>query len=159
MCVFMFSELVEASYDPISTSQSLSLVQILSNLIQYYPTLNPESKNLNTLLNTIVLKLRNAIENDVFIPIYPKQMMEGRMNYFFQRQFAMGVKLLSNIVRWQGIVSDEIVFELALDALLNRYLLLAIRISDPFQAAAKCYMVILTILKIEFSILVTKLEQ
>ncbi|XP_022193893.2 PAX3- and PAX7-binding protein 1 [Nilaparvata lugens] len=135
------NQLVDASYDPISTSQSLSLVQIVSNLIQLYPTLSAESKNLNTLLNTIVLKLRNSIENDVFIPIFPKQMMEGRMNYFFQRQFAMAVKLLSNIVRWQGIVSDEIIFELALDSLLNRYLLLAIRISEPFQAAVKCYMV------------------
>lgn len=65
------------------------------------------------------------------------------MSAFFQRQFANAVKLLSNIVRWQGLLSDEVICEIAIDSLLNRYLLMGIRISEPTDAALKCHMVTL----------------
>lgn len=60
---------------------------------------------------------------------------------YFNRQFACAVKLLSNIVRWQGLLSDEVLCKVALDALLNRYLLLAMRTCDTMDAASKCHMV------------------
>ncbi|XP_075226312.1 PAX3- and PAX7-binding protein 1 isoform X2 [Lycorma delicatula] len=135
------NQLVEVSWDPVSTSQTLVLVQLVTHLIQQFPTLSNDSKNFTALLSTIVNRMRDAVENDVFIPIYPRHMMEGKINVFFQRQFASGVKLLSNLVRWQGILSDEVVFELALDSVLNRYLLSAARICDPLQGAAKCHMI------------------
>lgn len=135
------NQLVDVSWDPVSTSQTLTLVQLVTHLIQQYPTLSNDSKNFTALLNTIVTRMRDAVENDVFIPIYPRHLMEGKINIFFQRQFASGVKLLSNLVRWQGILNDDVVFELAVDSVLNRYLLSATRICEPLQAAAKCHMI------------------
>ena len=63
------------------------------------------------------------------------------MGVYFQRQFASAVKLLSNLVRWQGVLSDTVLCEVALDSLLNRYLLSAVRICDIVEAATKCQMV------------------
>uniref|UniRef100_A0A1B6M7W2 GCF C-terminal domain-containing protein n=2 Tax=Graphocephala atropunctata TaxID=36148 RepID=A0A1B6M7W2_9HEMI len=134
-------QLMGAQWDPMSTSQSLALVNVVTKLLQDYPTLGPNSKAFTLLINNIAEKMREAVDNDVFIPIYPRTIMDGRMSAFFQRQFATSVKLLSNIVRWQGLLSDEVICEIALDSLLNRYLLMAIRLSDATDAAVKCHMV------------------
>jgi GC-rich sequence DNA-binding factor len=67
------AELVEAVWDPLSTSQTLRLVGLLSRLIQEYPTVLPSSKPLEELVSAIIAKMKSAVENDVFIPIYSKQ--------------------------------------------------------------------------------------
>jgi hypothetical protein len=41
--------------------------------MQEYPTVLPSSKALEQLVSTIITKMKSAVENDVFIPIYPKQ--------------------------------------------------------------------------------------
>ena len=69
----MVTEVVDAMWDPLSTSQTQRLVSLLSSLLQEYPSLVSSSKPLNNLLSTIVEKMKSAVENDVFIPIYPRQ--------------------------------------------------------------------------------------
>lgn len=59
-----------------STSQTLRLVGIINRLIKEYPNLNDTSKQLETLFNAILDKIKAAVENDVFIPIFPKQYVE-----------------------------------------------------------------------------------
>jgi hypothetical protein len=49
------------------------LVGLLSRLIQEYPTVLPSSRPLEQLVNAVVAKMKSAVENDVFIPIYSKQ--------------------------------------------------------------------------------------
>ena len=56
-----------------STSQTLRLVGITNRLIRDYPNLNETSKKLEALFNAILEKIEAAVENDVFIPIFPKQ--------------------------------------------------------------------------------------
>lgn len=56
-----------------STSQTLRLVGLINRLIRDYPNLNETSKQLETLFNAIFEKIKAAVENDVFIPIFPKQ--------------------------------------------------------------------------------------
>lgn len=63
------------------------------------------------------------------------------MPAFFQRQTVSAIKLLRNLLCWQGVVSDLVLQEVALGALLNRYLMVALRTSEPIDAAAKCHMV------------------
>jgi len=46
---------------------------------------------------------------------------------FVYRQFWSGVKLMGNILTWEGILSDDLLRTLALDNLLTRYLLLSLR--------------------------------
>lgn len=52
-----------------SSSQTLRLVGLLAKYISEAPTLQPKSKQLEQLLQTILEKLKSAVDNDVFIPI------------------------------------------------------------------------------------------
>ncbi|KAK7871921.1 hypothetical protein R5R35_009725 [Gryllus longicercus] len=140
-------QLVIAQWDPVSTLQTLRLVGLLNRIIQEYPTLGPDSKPLHSLVKSIIDKMKNAVENDIFIPIYSRQISDSRsssMGQFFQRQFASAVKLLRNLLSFQGIVSDRILGEVALGSLLNRYLLAALRTCEPVDAAEKCNMIVTT---------------
>lgn len=72
---FLFIAIVERIWDPMSTSQTLRLVGTVNRLIREYPNLNDTSKPLETLFNAILEKIKSAVENDVFIPIFPKQLV------------------------------------------------------------------------------------
>ncbi|KAG8230484.1 hypothetical protein J437_LFUL013526 [Ladona fulva] len=155
------TQLVDCSWDPMSTSQTLRLVRIVAKIIEEYPTVTPyippsstdnsilspsSARALRALLLAIVDRLREAVDNDVFIPIHPKHVMDakgGAMGTFFQRQFWSAVKLLRNVVAWAGIISDSILGDLALHSILNRYLLAALRTCpDPIDAVSKCRMIV-----------------
>lgn len=78
---------------------------------------------------------------------------------FFQRQFAMAVKLLRNLLSWQGLLGDMQLKNLALGSLLNRYLLAGLRVSAPTEALCKANMVcylILTLIISYFCIYIEK---
>lgn len=57
---------------------------------------------------------------------------------FFQRQFASGLKLLRNVTSWQGIINDQMLKDLALGALLNRYLLSGLRVCQVLFKKKYC---------------------
>ncbi|KAG6804322.1 PAX3- and PAX7-binding protein 1 [Apis mellifera caucasica] len=138
------TSIVERIWDPMSTSQTLRLVGTVNRLIREYPNLNDTSKPLETLFNAILEKIKSAVENDVFIPIFPKQVLDTK-HQFFQRQFAMAVKLLRNLLSWQGLLGDTQLKNLALGSLLNRYLLAGLRVSIPNDALFKANMVMSTL--------------
>ncbi|KAJ8942846.1 hypothetical protein NQ314_009908 [Rhamnusium bicolor] len=128
------TQLVDRCWDPLSSSQTLRLVGIISRYIRRFPSLGPASKSLHNLFSAILHKMKTALEHDVFIPITPK--LADSKSPFFQRQFASGLKLLKNITSWQGILNDNTLKELALTSLLNRYLLSALKfciITDAVQ--------------------------
>lgn len=130
------TQLVDRCWDPLSSSQTLRLVGILGRYIRRFPSLGPDSKALSNLFNAVLHKLKSALENDVFIPIIPK--LAESKSPFFQRQFASGLKLLRNITSWQGILNDNSLKDLALNALLNRYLLSAVKVCLLTDAVSKC---------------------
>ncbi|KAI4483442.1 hypothetical protein M0802_013384 [Mischocyttarus mexicanus] len=136
--------IVDKIWDPMSTSQTLRLVGTVNRLIRDYPNLNDTSKPLESLFNSILEKVKSAVENDVFIPIFPKQILDNR-HQFFQRQFAMAVKLLRNLLSWQGLLGDAQLKNLALGSLLNRYLLAGLRVSSPPDALFKANMIMSTL--------------
>lgn len=70
-----FPAIVEKVWDPMSTSQTLKLVGTVNRFIDEYPNLNDKSKPLEILFNAIFEKSKAAVENDVFIPIFPKQLV------------------------------------------------------------------------------------
>lgn len=67
------NDFVEKVWDPMSTTQTFRLVQLISKLGRDYPSLRPKSKSLRTLFTALLDKIKLSIENDVFIPIFPKQ--------------------------------------------------------------------------------------
>ncbi|NWU81064.1 GCFC2 factor, partial [Onychorhynchus coronatus] len=73
--------------------------------------------------------MKKSVEEDVFVPFYPKSTVEDKSSPCFkfqERRFWSAVKLLSNVVLWDGIVQENKVRDLGLSKLLNRYLLLNI---------------------------------
>lgn len=69
------------------------------------------------------------------------RVLGGSGGAFFQRQFGTAVKLLRNLLAWQGVVADHVLRDVAISSLLNRYLLAALRTCEPVDAAEKCNMV------------------
>ncbi|XP_072751186.1 PAX3- and PAX7-binding protein 1 isoform X2 [Anoplolepis gracilipes] len=138
------TSIIEKIWDPMSTSQTLRLVGAINRFIKEYPNLNDTSKQLEILFNAILDKIKDAVENDVFIPIFPKQVLDTK-HQFFQRQFAMAVKLLRNLLSWQGLLGDMQLKNMALGSLLNRYLLAGLRVSCPTDALFKANMIMSTL--------------
>lgn len=89
-----------------------------------------------SLLPALADKLKDAIDNDVFIPIYPAR-PAAILGLFFQRQFWSAVKLLRNVLVFRGILGDATLQEFAMAALLGRYLLAALRTCEPLDALEK----------------------
>jgi len=136
------TQLITTCWDPLSSSQTVTLIGILTKFIQDYPTVTFKSKALISLIEKVIEKMKEAVDNDVYIPIYTKaRFNESKVNCFFMRQCTIAVKLLGNIVRWQGLLSDSTISKVALESLLNRYLLMAIKTCQPIQAANICQMV------------------
>ncbi|XP_030376119.1 PAX3- and PAX7-binding protein 1 isoform X2 [Scaptodrosophila lebanonensis] len=137
------TSLVTECWDPLSTTQTLRLVGFINRLAREFP-LNVTNKQLKKLFEAIIECMRSALENDVFIPIFPKQVYEAKTS-FFQRQFCSGLKLFRNFLSWQGILADKPLRELAIGALLNRYLLLAMRVCTANDAISKAYVIVNTL--------------
>lgn len=127
--------LADQVWDPLSSSQTACLVAFMQKLIKGYPTvLHGENRNAQELLKTIVLRMRRTLDNDILMPLFPKNVLENKNSgpyLFFQRQFWTCVKLLGNILQWHGILSNSALRELALDSTLNRYLLSALQSAEP----------------------------
>ncbi|XP_067897181.1 PAX3- and PAX7-binding protein 1 isoform X2 [Heterodontus francisci] len=65
--------LAENVWDPLSSSQTSRLVKLILKLVEGYPSVvNGENKYTQTLLKIIVLRIRKAVDEDVFVPLYPK---------------------------------------------------------------------------------------
>ncbi|TFK08620.1 beta/gamma crystallin domain-containing protein 3 [Platysternon megacephalum] len=65
---------VEHVWDPLSTSQTVSLVQLCKNIFEEHSlSKNESSKAKQDLVNSIVSRMKKSIEEDVFIPLYPKR--------------------------------------------------------------------------------------
>ncbi|XP_074847447.1 intron Large complex component GCFC2 isoform X2 [Carettochelys insculpta] len=125
---------VEHVWDPLSTSQSISLLHLCKNIFQEHSfSKNESSKVKQALVNAIVSRMKKSIEDDVFIPLYPQIAIEDRVSpqsKFQERQFWSAAKLLSNILLWDGLIPEDTLHELGLSKLLNRYLLL-ILLNEP----------------------------
>lgn len=63
------------------------------------------------------------------------RLQEARSS-FFQRQFSSALKLLRNILSWQGILADETLKSMAISTLLNRNLMMAMRVSQRPQKSS-----------------------
>ncbi|KAJ8348629.1 hypothetical protein SKAU_G00272180 [Synaphobranchus kaupii] len=127
--------LADQVWDPLSSSQTACLVAFMHKLIKGYPTvLHGDNRNTQELLKTIVLRTRRALDNDILMPLYPKNVLENKNSgpyLFFQRQFWSCVKLLGNILQWHGVLSNTALRELAVDSTLNRYILSALQSTEP----------------------------
>ncbi|XP_009903616.2 intron Large complex component GCFC2 isoform X2 [Dryobates pubescens] len=126
---------VKSVWDPLSTSQTKNLVQLCNNVFEKQGVSKTElSQAKEDLINAVVQRMKKSIEEDVFIPLYPKSAVEEKSSLcskFQQRRFWSAVKLLSNVLLWDGIVQEDTLCGLGLNKLLNRYLLLNLLNTPP----------------------------
>ncbi|XP_007901492.2 intron Large complex component GCFC2 isoform X1 [Callorhinchus milii] len=121
-------------WDPLSSSQTQNFVQLCAELKEEFAVFKDESKATQMLSKSIIMRIRISVEEDVFIPLYSKSVLEDRTSahsVFQERQFWSAVKLLGNIFQWDGLLPEQVLQEVGLDKLLNRYILLALQMSLP----------------------------
>lgn len=83
--VSFHTEIVKVQWDPLSIRETRQLSAVVRNILQY-PFIAPKSKLFIQLINTVIDKMKEAVENDTFIPILPKQYLNNSINnssYFF----------------------------------------------------------------------------
>lgn len=125
---------VELVWDPLSRRQSSSLAQLCHRLKDdYFLFLGEHSKPAKAFLDAVIGRLRSSVDEDIFVPLYPKKFLEDRSSpqcRFRDAQFWTAVKLLGNMALWDGVIPGEILKELMLDKLLNRYLMMTL-LNEP----------------------------
>ncbi|GIY73608.1 PAX3- and PAX7-binding protein 1 [Caerostris darwini] len=123
---------VQKVWSPISTSETTKLVNLIKYLHDTYPTINGKSKQLVAFLQAVTTRIYKSLDDDVFIPLYPKELLENRSfnaSNFFQRQFWSAVKLYQNILAWDCLISEQQLLQMAFGSLLNRYFLMGLHTS------------------------------
>ncbi|KAG8518750.1 GC-rich sequence DNA-binding factor 2, partial [Galemys pyrenaicus] len=127
-----FTDFVEFIWDPLSTSQTASLIKHCRMILE--DSAYEVNKSKQDLLKSIISRMKKATEDDVFIPLYPKSTIEDKTSLhskFQERQFWSGLKLFHNILLWNGLLPDDTLRELGLEKLLNRYLIIALLNAIP----------------------------
>ena len=136
---------VKAAYDPLSSSQTLRLTQLLIKLRNTYPSLTGSSKQVRNVLTSVIDKFKNSIDNDVYIPLGFSKNSESHGN-FLNRQYWSAFKLFKNCLSWHGLISDKILSDLSLSSILNRYLLIGLGVtSNPMDCVFRTRHVITAI--------------
>uniref|UniRef100_G1PYR6 GCF C-terminal domain-containing protein n=1 Tax=Myotis lucifugus TaxID=59463 RepID=G1PYR6_MYOLU len=91
------TDFVEFIWDPLSTSQTTSLIAHCRMILEEHSTCeNDVSKGKQDLLKSIVSRMKKAIEDDVYIPLYPKSAVENKTSphsKFQERQFWSALKV------------------------------------------------------------------
>ncbi|CAN9506940.1 unnamed protein product [Ophioblennius macclurei] len=122
-----YAELV---WDPVSHQQSVCLSDVCHRLKEDFSIFEGEqSKPVKAFVEAVVRRLRSCVDEDIFIPLYPRKFLEDRMSpqsCFRDQQFWTSIKLLANMSRWDLLLPDTVLKELMLDKLLNRYVMITL---------------------------------
>ncbi|KAM9817226.1 intron Large complex component GCFC2 [Neosynchiropus ocellatus] len=121
---------VDLVWDPTSIQQSNCLTGLCQRLREDYSIFEGEqSKPVKTFIEAVTSRLRGCVDEDIFIPLYPKKFLEdpsSPQRRFRDQQFWLAVKLLGNLGKWDTVLPEAVLRELMLDKLLNRYLMITL---------------------------------
>ncbi|GAA6220092.1 GC-rich sequence DNA-binding factor 2-like isoform X1 [Lates japonicus] len=121
---------VELVWDPMSRQQTACLSDVCHRLREDYSIFEGEqSKPVKTFIEAVGRRLRGCVDEDIFIPLYPKKFLEDRsspQSQFREQQFWTAIKLLGNMEKWDLLLPESVLKELMLDKLLNRYLMITL---------------------------------
>ncbi|CAB1335570.1 unnamed protein product [Coregonus sp. 'balchen'] len=116
---------VELVWDPLSSRQSVCLSELCCRLQDDYSLFEGEqSKPVKAFLEAVSGRLRSSVDDDVFIPLYPK-----KRQVLSTEEVPRPAVLDScegNVGQWDGLISEHVLKELMLDKLLNRYLMMTL---------------------------------
>ncbi|XP_034385311.1 GC-rich sequence DNA-binding factor 2 [Cyclopterus lumpus] len=133
---------VELVWDPMSRHQSVCLSDVCHRLKEDYSIFEGEqSKPVKAFKEAVIRRLRSCVDEDVFIPLYPKEFLEDRLSpqcLFRDQQFWTAIKLLGNMEKWDFLLPESALKELMLDKLLNRYLMITVCSQTLYSAVHAC---------------------
>ncbi|XP_055017049.1 GC-rich sequence DNA-binding factor 2 isoform X2 [Boleophthalmus pectinirostris] len=121
---------VEMIWDPMSLHQTGCLADLCHRLKEDYSIFQGErSKPVKAFLDAVASRLRACVDEDIFIPIYPKRFLEDLSSpqcHFREQQFWTAIKLLCIMGKWDLLLPEFVLKELMLDKLLSRYIIIAL---------------------------------
>ncbi|CAG11024.1 unnamed protein product, partial [Tetraodon nigroviridis] len=123
---------VELAWDPESSPQSLSLSGLCHKLKEDFSIFEgKQSKPVKALVEAVIARLRSCVDEDVFIPLYPKKILDDPScpqlsSGLVDQQFWKAIKLFVNMGSWDLLLPEPALKELMLDKLLNRYLMITL---------------------------------
>ena len=120
---------IQHVWDPMSTQQTIRLCLIFKELNRSYPFMTADHHQCQRLFQSVCKRLQSAVDNDIFIPLLPSSSDDGPAHAFLERQTWACIKLFKNAMLLDGILSYKILCEVAIESVLNRYILLALQIS------------------------------
>ncbi|XP_060072979.1 PAX3- and PAX7-binding protein 1-like isoform X2 [Ylistrum balloti] len=94
--------LAETVWDPLSTTQTSRLVNMIQRIIRDYPCAHHSNRSMQNLLHAVVKRLQKTLDDDVFMPLYPKSAIENRSSgaaVFFHRQSWTCIKVYTHLVK------------------------------------------------------------
>lgn len=113
---------VELVWDPLSHRQSVCLSDVCRSLRDDFSVFQGEqSKPVKVFIQAVVSRLRSCVDEDIFIPLFPKQVLEDLQVQcrFRDRQLWTAVKLLGTMRLWDQILPDSVLKDMMLNKLLN----------------------------------------
>ncbi|KAJ0002213.1 hypothetical protein NQD34_002009 [Periophthalmus magnuspinnatus] len=121
---------VEMIWDPMSLQQTGCLTDLCHRLKEDYSIFEVEhSKPVKAFVDAVTSRLRTCVDEDIFIPIYPKRFLEDLSSpqcHFREQQFWTAIKLLCAMGKWDLVLSEFVLKELMLDKLLSRYIMITL---------------------------------
>lgn len=120
---------IQNVWDPLSTQQSVKLSLLLKELTRDYPFMTAENHQCQKLVQSLCKRLQNAVDNDIFIPLLPFNDIKSPAHAFLERQTWSSIKLFKNAMLFDGVLSYQVLCEIAFDSVLNRYIMLALQTS------------------------------
>ncbi|CAB3408206.1 unnamed protein product [Caenorhabditis bovis] len=128
VCPFLI-DLVRETWDPLSLSQTRKLMQFCADFDKI-PTLNEKSKQFVGLLDAIRCRIQEAIDDDLFVPMFAPTALENTSTgckLFQDRQYWTALKLIKSINCLSPLISVAARFELIVEKIVNGSIVVALR--------------------------------
>uniref|UniRef100_A0A914UW47 Uncharacterized protein n=1 Tax=Plectus sambesii TaxID=2011161 RepID=A0A914UW47_9BILA len=129
----LFTGIVTDWWDPCSLRQTRNLSALLVHLVDTYPTLTANSKTTTALLTAVSQKIKAAVDDDLFMPVYQKEAIENSATgakAFLDRQFWVAIKVIKCFLSLEGFLSTAAVQEQVVDGVINRNIVLGLQCSS-----------------------------
>ena len=126
------TKLVECCWDPFSTQQTKRLIELLILLFEDYVPKKKKSAEKDKLIQAIQHQIEQLIIHEAFLPFTAERSSnpDSKVEQFLTFQYIKCIKILKNILLWEGVLSSAIVFKLSVDSLLNRHLVAFLQTSQ-----------------------------
>ena len=120
---------VEDVWNPMSSTQTKTVAKLLKRLVDDFPTIHMDSKPVQGLVKTVVLRLKRTLNEDIYMPLYSKDAISDpntETHNFFHRQLWSCVKLFGNMFEFADVLGVGQIQEMAFGSLLNRYIMIGL---------------------------------